>query len=40
MNNYPTPEGVIPQPSAHRLRAVGEWLQRNGETAIGLRIEP
>jgi alpha-L-fucosidase len=40
LNVGPTAEGVIPQPSADRLRAVGAWLRRNGEAIYGTRSGP
>jgi len=32
LNVGPTAEGVIPEPSAERLREVGKWLKENGES--------
>jgi alpha-L-fucosidase len=40
LNVGPTAEGVIPQPSVDRLLAVGEWLERNGESVYGTRPGP
>jgi alpha-L-fucosidase len=40
LNVGPTAEGVIPQPSVDRLRAVGEWLDRYGESIYGTRPGP
>ncbi len=40
LNVGPTAEGMIPQPSADRLREVGEWLQINGEAVYGARPSP
>jgi alpha-L-fucosidase len=37
LNVGPTAEGLIPEPSVERLRAVGEWLQVNGEAIYGAR---
>jgi len=31
----PTAQGVIPEESAAVLRAVGEWMKRNGESIYG-----
>jgi alpha-L-fucosidase len=33
----PTADGVIPQPVEQRLRAVGAWLEVNGEAIYGTR---
>jgi alpha-L-fucosidase len=35
LNVGPTAEGVIPEPSVERMRAVGEWLRTNGEAIYG-----
>jgi alpha-L-fucosidase len=35
LNVGPTAEGLIPPESAQRLRAVGEWMDRNGEAIYG-----
>ena len=35
LNVGPTAEGVIPEPSAEVLRAVGRWLERCGESVYG-----
>ena len=40
LNVGPTAEGVIPQPSACRLLAVGEWLKINGEAVYGTSPGP
>ena len=40
LNVGPTAEGVIPQPSVDRLRAMGEWLQVNGEAVYGTAPGP
>ena len=40
LNVGPTAEGVIPQPSVDRLRAVGAWLERNGAGIYGTRPGP
>jgi alpha-L-fucosidase len=40
LNVGPTAEGVIPQPSVERMRALGEWLRRNGEAVYGTRAGP
>ncbi len=40
LNVGPTSEGVIPQPSVERLRAVGEWMKVNGEAIYGTSASP
>jgi len=40
LNVGPTAEGVIPQPSIDRLKAVGAWLERNGEAIYGTVAGP
>ncbi|MGI6206804.1 MAG: alpha-L-fucosidase [Anaerolineae bacterium] len=40
LNVGPTAEGIIPEPSVERLRAVGEWLKVNGESIYGTRPGP
>ncbi len=40
LNVGPTAEGLIPEPSAERLRAVGDWLHRHGEAIYGARPGP
>jgi alpha-L-fucosidase len=40
LNVGPTAEGIIPQPSVDRLRAMGAWLRRNGEAIYGTRPGP
>ncbi len=40
LNVGPTAEGEIPQPSVERLRAVGAWLERNGEAIYGTEASP
>jgi alpha-L-fucosidase len=35
LNVGPTPEGEIPPEFASRLRVIGSWLQRNGESIYG-----
>jgi alpha-L-fucosidase len=35
MNVGPTAEGLFPQPSVERLRAIGEWMRVNGESIYG-----
>ena len=40
LNVGPTAEGIIPQPSVDRLRAMGDWLRRNGEAIYETRPGP
>jgi len=40
LNVGPTGEGVIPQPSVERLRAMGKWLDKNGESIYGTSGSP
>ena len=40
LNVGPTGEGVIPPPSVERLRAVGDWMQVNGEAIRGTTASP
>jgi alpha-L-fucosidase len=35
LNVGPTSEGVIPQPEVDRLKAIGSWLEINGESIYG-----
>ncbi len=35
LNVGPTAEGLFPQPSVERLRAIGEWMRVNGESIYG-----
>jgi alpha-L-fucosidase len=35
LNVGPTSEGLFPQPSVERLRAMGEWMKINGESIYG-----
>jgi alpha-L-fucosidase len=40
LNVGPTPEGIIPQPSADVLRTVGRWLKVNGDAVYGAGVSP
>ena len=40
LNVGPTAEGLIPQPSADRLRAMGDWLRVNGDAVYATRPGP
>ncbi len=35
LNVGPTAEGLFPQPSVERLKAIGEWMRTNGESIYG-----
>ena len=40
LNVGPTAEGVIPEPSADRLREIGAWMEINGESIYGSQGSP
>jgi alpha-L-fucosidase len=40
LNVGPTAEGVIPQPSVDRLKAVGAWLKTNGDAVYSAKPSP
>jgi alpha-L-fucosidase len=40
LNVGPTAEGEIPAPSVERLKAVGAWMQKNGEAIYGTTASP
>lgn len=40
LNVGPTAEGLIPQPSIDRLKAVGAWMRVNGESIYGTAASP
>jgi alpha-L-fucosidase len=40
LNVGPTSEGIIPEPSVERLRAMGAWMKRNGEAIYGTTASP
>jgi alpha-L-fucosidase len=40
LNVGPTAEGVIPQPSVERMRAIGRWLRANGEAIYATQPGP
>ena len=40
LNVGPTAEGLIPDPSAQRLREMGAWLRTNGEAIYGTEASP
>ena len=40
LNVGPTAEGVVPEPSAERLRAIGAWMKTNGEAIYGTGGSP
>lgn len=40
LNVGPTSEGVIPEPSVERLKAIGEWMKVNGQAIHGTTRSP
>ena len=40
LNVGPTPEGLIPQPSIHRLKVMGKWMTVNCESIYGTSASP
>ncbi len=40
LNVGPTSEGLIPEPSIERLKAVGAWMKTNGEAIYGTTASP
>lgn len=40
LNVGPTAAGEIPQPSVERLRGIGRWMRRNGESIYGTQASP
>lgn len=40
LNVGPKPDGTIPEPSVHRLREIGDWMQANGESIYGTTASP
>jgi alpha-L-fucosidase len=40
LNVGPTAEGLIPQPSVERLKAMGDWMEVNGESIYGAQASP
>ncbi len=40
LNVGPTSEGLIPEPSVERLKAIGEWMKTNGESIYGSKASP
>ena len=40
LNVGPTAEGLIPEPSIERLKAIGKWLKVNGDSIYGTSASP
>jgi alpha-L-fucosidase len=40
LNVGPTSEGLIPEPSIERLKAVGDWMKVNGDAIYGTTASP
>jgi len=40
LNVGPTAEGLIPEPSVERLKAIGKWMDINGESIYGTSASP
>ena len=40
LNVGPEPTGLIPQPEVDRLKAIGEWLEKNGDSIYGTSASP
>lgn len=40
LNVGPDSRGLIPEPSVQRLKAMGDWLEKNGEAIYGTRAGP
>ncbi|WP_167605183.1 alpha-L-fucosidase [Maribellus sediminis] len=40
LNVGPTAEGEFPEPSVERLKAIGTWMQKNGESVYGTSASP
>ena len=40
LNVGPTSEGLLPQPSLDRLKAIGDWMKTNGEAIYGTSASP
>ena len=40
LNVGPEPTGLIPQPEVDRLKIIGEWLEKNGDSIYGTSASP
>ena len=40
LNVGPEPTGLIPQPEVDRLKTIGEWLDKNGDSIYGTSASP
>ena len=40
LNVGPTSDGVIPEPSIERLKAIGDWMKVNGDAIYATKASP